>query len=162
MSLKSYNKYNKMGCIGSNSTDVKKAKEPNELNNNSNHYKNLDKNIIDEVSIVSDALQVSIDNDNTESQYVPYYIYGYNYNTCSSNIFFTADRNFVYNTASVAVVLDPTTNNQMFFAGKCNKNYNGKIACLNVSFDRTKVAIGQKSPKPKAFICNSSIGACFY
>ena len=151
-----------MGCVGSSSNDVKKAKEPNRLDNNTNQYTDLDKNnkIIDEVSIVSDALQISIDNDNTESQYAPYYIYGYNYNTCSSNIFFTADRNFVYNTTSVAVVLDPTTNNQMLFTGKCNKKYNEEIACLNISYDRTKVAIGQKGPKPKVFICNSSTGAC--
>ena len=97
-----------------------------------------------------------------KANYVPNYAYGYRGYDSRQNLFFNPDGSLVYPLATLGIVMNPTTNTQLFFGGKALgkgiNQHDDDILCLNITNDGKRVATGQVGVKPKVFIWNSQTG----
>lgn len=98
-----------------------------------------------------------------DCEYVLHHAYGYRSADSRQNVYYNNDKQAVYMTAALGVVLNHEANTQVFFGSgeadnerrnaKNNVNsHNDDVTALAMSQDRSVVVTGQRGPSPAVFV----------
>ena len=114
---------------------------------------------------------VDINKSKPEGTYALEYVYGYRCQDSRQNVYYNADGNIVYMTASLGVILDKASNTQTFFGGGEVENeskqtanddahHTNDIMCLNINTTggRNLACSGQVGKSAPCFIWDTATG----